>query len=247
MSGSGESAVFDGDLVDRYRARASAIRDEVPDEGTEGWFRADFDASRLIGVYPSLDLRPHYKLVTWIYRIAGNGNGLVLAFPEDDLGLPPALTPPGVPVSQADIPGDDTRHPMHAIAGDGSLLAALSASLLFRELSEVGALWHGVGWDVEEIICTRRSRLYGATRAGLVMDRWRHRLLPMDWEGSCPDPNDLAPSVFSTPTGYKVTFHTYSQLGRDHVTRHIDTLTDDSLVPRCESYRLAVGFGGFVF
>ena len=139
------------------------------------------------------------------------------------------------------------RNPMHSLTGDGSPLSYLSASLLLRELSEVGALWHGVRWDVEEIICTRRSRLYGATRRGILRGHWRRRFGHMDWTGPQPDPDDLAPTVTVTPKGSRVTLHTHSELGRENVTRWTDRYSSDSLVPRISSDQLATGSRGFVF
>lgn len=247
MTGTTAPAVFEGALIDRYRQQAMAVRDPIPEEGPEGWFRSDFDAARLAAVYPALQLKPEYTVLTWIFRSGGNGNGLVLAFRRDDPALEASMSPVHALVSEDAIPAADRRNPMHAITGDGSPLSYLSASLLQREFWEVGALWHGVRWDVEEIICTKRSRLYGATRRALLRNHWQRRFGRMDWTGPQPDPDDLAPTVAITPKGSWVTMHTHGELGRERVTRWTDRYSGDSLVPRICSDQLATGHGGFVF
>ena len=239
--------VFEGELIEKYRQQAMAIRDEIPEEGPEGWFRSDFDATRLVTVHPALQLKPEYTVLTWIFRNRGNGNGLVLAFRRDDPALGAAMSPVHALVSEDAIPAGDRRNPMHAIIGDGSPLSYLSASLLQRELWEVGALWHGVRWDVEEIICTKRSRLYGATRRAILNEHWQRRLDGMEWDGPVPRAPDLSPRASGDAAACQVTFHTISELGREHLTRWTDTYSSRSLVPRVRSEHLATGTGGFVF
>lgn len=248
MSRENSTVTFEGELIEKYRRHAMAIRDEIPEEGPEGWFRSDFDAARLVDVYPSLRLDPEHLLLTWIYRTwGGNGNGLVLEFHRDDPALEAAMTPVHALVSEDTIPAGNRRNPMLAITGDGSPLSYLSASLLQREFWEVGALWHGVHWDVEEIICLKRSRLYGATRRAILEERWQRTFRHMEWDRPIPRSRDLSPRVTSTPTSSQVTFHTFTELDRERVIRRTDTYSDDSLVPESKSETLATGHRGFVF
>jgi hypothetical protein len=142
--------VFPVEVVRQFRKHALAMRRTLRNRGPHEWCRADFDAEALIGAFPSLSLRPGYRLLTYFYHSNGNGNGVVVAYPE--------------------------------------------ASETYRDLA---------------IEC-------------------------------------LAPEVRFDDEVVQVVFHTFTEMGRQHVTCWTDVYTD-SYAPACESEEVAVGGPGFMF
>jgi len=237
---------FPVEVVRQFRRQALAIRRTLRNIGPHEWCRVDFDAEALIGVFASLSLRPGYRLLTYFYHSNGNGNGVVVAFPEEsDAYRVLASVSAGTPISWP--PTEDApMGPMEVIESDGSALAYLSASLLMRELREVGAEWHGVDWEEREVMAPTRTYLAGRSRTAKHNQSLQNLVDELEWPQDKPAIESLAPEVRFDDQVVQVVLHTFTEMGRQHVTRWTDVYTD-SYAPACESEEVAVGGSGFVF
>ncbi|MCY4059283.1 MAG: hypothetical protein OXG44_14905 [Gammaproteobacteria bacterium] len=145
--------------VNRLRRAAEKARQlaSVPDRLAETrsfsgrWSDSD-GANDLLRVFDTLHLKAGFALRAFTYRAGGNGNGIIWAVPADvppvavddcprleDTWLQPPQPPGAVPL-------------MQAIDGDGSPWSYLSASILSREATEFGAIWHGRAWSDQTIL-----------------------------------------------------------------------------------------------
>ena len=239
--------VFPSGVIRRFRRSAQAIRNTLKNRGPHEWCRADFDAEALIGVFPNLTLRPGYRLLTYLYHSGGNGNGRVVAFLEDsDAYRTAAAVPAATPLPRAPDEDYGAQDPMHFIDGDGSARAYLSASLLWRELLEVGAEWHGVQWDVEEVLAPTRAYLAGKGRISKHNGMLQELVDELEWAQKKPAIEALAPEVSFEDQEVRVVLHTFSELGRFHVTRWTEVYTE-GYAPGIKAEEVAVGRDGFVF
>ena len=242
----GGMEVFPINVIQRFRRQALAIRQTLRNRGPHEWCRAHFDAEALIAVFPPLSLRPGYRLLTYLFHSNGNGNGRVVAFPQgSDVYRSAAAVPAWTPISCAPGEEDGAIWPMEVIDGDGSALSYLSASLLMREFGEVGAEWHGVHWDEEQVLAPGTSIRGNWSNAGRFRSL-RTVLNDLAWTGDKPATKDLAPQVRIEADAVSVVLHTYSELGSEHVTRWTDTYVD-GYAPACDHEEVAVGGPGFVF
>src|SRR5215469_7088273 len=131
-------------------SRAGDSEAEVP----EGWSFSRADPMQMLLVAKSLRMRPGYILRAYQFRQGGNGNGFVYAVPEGSPFPEPGdcqarnashfLTPPVPPGALPEF--------AEALEGDNSPWSFVEASILVRELHELGALWHGVAWGTHTIL-----------------------------------------------------------------------------------------------
>ncbi|WNZ22089.1 hypothetical protein HJG54_03865 [Leptolyngbya sp. NK1-12] len=171
---------------------------------------------------PGLDLKPTWRLVSYLYRDGDNGAGLVLAVPEElatTAHLEKALPASGN-FKQPPKPEGALMDFMEAIDGDRSAVSFLVASLLCRELREFGAL--------------------GAYR------NWTHHR-PIDaipqrakWHWQTEPPKDLAPKVKVLPDGQAVVeFFTCRISAGIALYRHLDQYPVNQYKPKCIDKALA--------
>ncbi len=179
-----------------------------------------------------------WHLEAYQFYEGGNGNAKVFALPKGSHLLPPGEAfateteddstreniwfwpwPPAMTTADQDI--------MSHIIGDDTPLSYLEASLLSRELNEVGAAWHGISWGVTSIINSTND-----------FDE-------MDWEE--PVPAHMDPVVCCSEKTCSVTFYTHTALHEETITRNVDTYKRGSYNATTESIILATGKGGFQF
>lgn len=240
--------IFPIEVIRRFRRQARSVRQTLENRGPNEWCRAEFDAARLVYIFPALTLRPGYRLLTYLYRSGGNGNGSVVTFAEDSEPCrAAAAVPAGTPIVRVPGKEDGAGWPMEAIDGDGSPLAYLSASLLAREFREVGAMWHGIDWDVESVLAPTLAWLQGGGRSSKHNRALLKVMAELDWPSGMPPVEEFAPVVCITGKAVRVDFYTYSELGGRHVTRWTDSYAAGSYVPSMVRERVASGPGGFVF
>ncbi len=252
MSSSSEPTVteqiFPYEVVERYRRQARLVRRDLQNRGPDNWCRAEFDAARLVAVFSHLAIRPGYRLLTYLFRAGANGNGVVLAFAEgSDAHRVAAAVPAWMQMIRLPGEEDGAKSPMEAIDGDGSPLAYLSASLLLREFREVGAVWHGIDWDVKSVCAPTRAWLRGAGRGSKHNRRLAKIMGDLDWPSGPPPLEDLAPVVRIAGETVRVVSYTYSELGGRHITRWTDAYARGNYVPSTEREQMASGPGEFVF
>ena len=133
----------------------------------------------VLAVFKSLWIKDGYILRAYQFREGGNGNGVVWAMPVDAEFPEPDkcprvkdafLEPPKPPAALDDV--------MKAIDGDGSPWSYLCASLLCRELSEFGAMWHGCSWDTHAILGENPFRAKEGNTPNCDPAAWKWRVLP---------------------------------------------------------------------
>lgn len=233
--------------LERARRHAARLVEERPDH--DGWSVDRRSAGLLVRAFSRLRLRPDLRLVTYARRDGIGGTGWTFAVPAH------AETPP---VEEVAAPGRfEPRSPpgarphfMEAVVGDGSLRSFAQASVLGREISELGAWWHGLDWSTHMLIGPSADgrkpavfgrSLYSVPASGIVVDE--------EWSWPDGPPKDWRPRAERTGNRVTVTFWSYSELGRSAVYEHRDVYgTAASLVPDSVGRRVVgEGSGGFVF
>jgi hypothetical protein len=224
-----------------------------PSQGLpEGFSISPADPTRAMCCLRSLRLKPGIVLRAYQFYEGGNGNGWVLAMPED-VPLPEPSqcrrsdveTAPGVFIDWP-CPEEALEHFMDGIEGDGSARSYLEASVLFRELQEFGAIWHGCHWSTHKVIDTAPFD-EASVKAGRSHGQPTPRR-PEKWQWRGRRPADWRPSVsLRKDGGADVRFVTLSELGQSALYEHRDRYVPGSLRPKAGARVFADGPGGYVF
>jgi len=204
-----------------------------------GWSLASFDPNLLFDAFTSLQLRDGYRLAAYQFFDGRNGNGFVFAIPPHhslpdppETGFSLTWSPSGAPMfCSGDRPLPEWVHAdiEHFLEGDDTPLSYFQASILMRDLREMGAYWHGCSWSTHEIL----------TSAAQVAKQ--------NWEWKEEKPRDWRPVVRQDEAGvWQVAFYTHTGLGREQIIRHRDTFTDGYRFHADETI-VALGEGGYVF
>ncbi len=148
------TTLFQVNKVNRMRRKIENLRSPAGDSLSEdGWHKSDLDPTALLDVVDCLWMKEGFTLRAYLYRVGGNGNGIVWALPTDSPYPEPSecdkltdqfLEPPKPKHALDDF--------MEAIDGDRSQWSYMCASILVRELWEFGARWHGCSWNDERIV-----------------------------------------------------------------------------------------------
>lgn len=210
-----------------------------------GWFRSPGDPEAIVQATEALQVKPAYKLVAYQYRAGGNGNGVVWALPrEADFPPPEECETLDDEFAKPPRPRHALEDFMEAIDGDGSSWSYLCASLLIRELYEYGAMWHGVHWGVQHLICRDPWHSPPVERQGSPATPYSPR---QEWRWSDEPPDDWRPSATIEEDQTTVTFFTFSALGQETLTKHTDRYTSRTYRLETELTDLGYGAGGFIF
>ena len=117
------------------------------------------------------------------------------------------------------------RPACEALTGDGSDESYLHASILLRELSELGALWHGTGWGDHHLV----------------------EALPPGWPWASerrPLQRSLAPRVVRRGTEVRVELVSFFYIELVRLVRHVDVYAAGAYEARVTQEILATaGFG----
>ncbi len=208
-----------------------------------GWSVSRRNPGKVLCAFPGLKLKPGFRLAAYQYFDGGNGNGFVYALPQDAVLPEPHTVAKPEDLRTLTKPPGTLGHFMEAIEGDPSVESYAQASLLVRELYEFGAFWHGIHWDVEHLVT-------GNPWSPENSDPGAHDLPSPkgEWHWNAPPPEDWRPKVTIGGEFIAVTFHTFSALGEETLTRHTDTYLSGSYVPRfAEPARIATGRESFIF
>lgn len=203
-----------------------------------------------MSAYSRLRLRPGVRLVTYVRTDGGNATGWTFALSSG------ASTPPVDAICSPDQfaptpPPEAKPHFMDAIEGDDSLRSYVQASVLGRDLAELGAEWHGLDWATHFLVGPPPS---GSETPALYGDRSfrpsANFLLHPEWQWSERPPEDWRPRAVRDASGdVLVEFHSYSELGSAAVYVHRDVYEGSAgLAPvRVEVRTIGGRPGGFVF
>ena len=229
------TAYYSAKEIEMLRHRASA-QDINPDKYPNGWSKSKLDPMKVLAVFPSLKIKKGYVLRAYQYVSDRNGNGVVWAMPKDTTFPEPNKCPklketflrcPRPPETLDDI--------MLAIEGDGAELSYISASIFAREISELGAIWHGCSWTSHVIIDDTTS-----------FDEFTKEEID-SWDWIEEKPTDWRPSVQKTQNQVMVRFYTYTGLMPAGIVCHTDTYPLDSYCFTSESTMIAESGGGYVY
>ncbi|MCU0550900.1 MAG: hypothetical protein MUC48_16255 [Leptolyngbya sp. Prado105] len=140
------------------------------------WFISATNPGDVIMKLPGVKLKPHFRLVSYLFRMDNDGTSATWALPESfstTAHLEKALliaggrdTPPKPEAALTDF--------MAAIEGDNSPMSFIIASLLRREILEMGKMGRVAGWTHHCLINT------------LPAARWQWRI---------ETPKDFSPKV----------------------------------------------------
>lgn len=170
------------------------------------WFISTVNPTVALKKLPGVKVKPELRLVAYLYRFEKSGVGLVWAVPEPlstTAHLEKALAASGG-MSQFPKPEGALAHFAEAFEGDRSPASFLIASILRRELQELGALGERLNWKLHVLIDAAPSNI-----------SWR-------WQTN-PAPSDLAPKVRIFPDGrVAVEFFTCRMTAPKTLYRHLD-------------------------
>ncbi len=248
--------------------RAAKLRDSLTQEqerllGREPEYGGNttiavYDPNRLLEAFPSLRLRPGFKLASYQYLSGGNGNGFTFAIPADrHLPTPPSMNSNHNrwPMAEPDDPVFDQAQALlkwaspevnRFLVGDGSPRSFFEASILEREVHELGAIWHGCSWAARSILTGREGFPGTDWLSGLDDPEWNwRRKRPKIWSPSVTIPN-------KSPKPLTVRFNLFSGLGSEHIVSVQDKYpnwnsTTEPYVFDTDSKLLAEGRPGLIF
>jgi hypothetical protein len=192
------------------------------------WFITTSDPGAALLKLPGLQLKPGHRLVSYLYRKAEDGVGVTWALPE-------ALSTTAH-LEQALRNLCDLTHPPHpqgaltdvmeAIQGDRSAISFVVASMLQRELKELGALGKSCDWF--------HHRLVSAPPAQATW-HWRVENLP----------KDLTPKVRVLDNGKAaIEFFSCRVIPPIALFQHVDQYPVDSYKPARVDRAIAVARRG---
>ncbi|MEO0532873.1 MAG: hypothetical protein AAF215_03285 [Cyanobacteria bacterium P01_A01_bin.123] len=204
-----------GELGDLFRL-GSLPEDDVPAPNTEGrWFISTIDPAAVIAKLPGLFLKPETQLVTYLFRKGSLGTGITWALPEH-LSTTACLEQAITQAKGYDIP----PHPegafesmMAAIDGDGSPTSFLAASILSRELQELGRTGKFTRWAHHRLI---------------------NQIPPQrQWQWRTSPPKDFSPKVKTLPNQQvAVEFFTCRVTPPIGIFRHVDQYSPQQYQPQ---------------
>ncbi|MEB3337523.1 MAG: hypothetical protein VKJ46_08685 [Leptolyngbyaceae bacterium] len=183
----------------------------VPEEAanapnTEGqWFVSTINPGVAITKLPGLSLKPGFRIVTYLNRAPDSGVGSTWVVPEamsTTAQLEEALQHCG-DITQPPHPKGALTDLMEAISGDFSPPSFIVASLLRRELQELGALGKYCKWSHHRLINTVPPQV--------------------KWQWRTDIPKDLSPKVRVLENGKTaIEFFTCRVVAPVAIFRHID-------------------------
>lgn len=230
------------EAIEAIRRRLPGL--DVDRNESTGCFVDTKTASRLVSLFPGLSVKDGIKLVTTSKRDGIGGWGRTFALPTD--AEPPAVEElESEEFFESHAPRGALEDPMDAIEGDGELRSWIHASILSRELKELGAWWHGIWWGTHAILDENdiESVDAEAEEAGSLP-----KPLSCDWDWKEKPPFDWRPSASYDGRRIEVTFWTHSLLEVSQIIRHTDLFATDSMRPIASSQEvIATGEGGMIF
>lgn len=233
------TTTFSISKINRLRRQAQKSA-EMPEDSEDGWTKSPIDPMQLLAVFRALRIRDGYILRAYQFHAGGNGNGLVWAMPIDAPFPEPGECPTGEGrFARQPTPDQALDEVMDAIEGNGTPWSYMSASLFAREVSEFGAMWHGCDWSTHTII--------GADPWVTPYRRLEISPNPDSWKWKRPRPDSWEPTCEQVGPKTVVSFLTHTGLGRERITRFIDTYREGGYRFRTKEQSVAIGLTGFIF
>lgn len=209
-----------GDLL-KY---GNPLGDDLPEIDETGfWMISAVNPGSALIKLPGLELKPNWRLVSYLHRRKTGGISLTWALPEDlstTAALEDAITnsrdrqavpkPPGAAIDL-----------MAAIEGDRSVMSFAIASILRREILDFGAIGADQKWHNHRLIAEIPQQI-----------QWQWRNQP---------PKDLAPKVQMRPEGGAVVeFFTCRVKPPVVICRHLDQYPAETYQAQCKDQAIAL-------
>jgi hypothetical protein len=191
---------------------------------TQGrWFISSTNPGDVLIKLPGLRLKPEIRWVSYLYRLDGNGVGMVWAIPEAASAT--------AELEQALVNSGDHQHPpkpnqaltniMDAVEGDRTPTSFVIASLLLRELKEFGAVGKYCDWSHHRLIQAIPTQV-----------KWQWRI---------EAPKDFSPKVKVLPDGRAaVEFFTCRVTPPIAIFQHIDQYPTEQYHPQSLDRAIAI-------
>jgi hypothetical protein len=168
------------------------------------WLISTLNPGTALLKLPGLQLKQGFRLITYLYRAELDGAGIVWAIPEafgTTTQLEKAIATAGT-LDQPPKPESALTDFMQAIEGDRSPQSFILASVLRRELLEIGALGRYRNWSHHRLIEEPPTQV--------------------NWQWRTEQPKDLSPKVRLSPDQAAVEFFTCRTAAPVALFRHID-------------------------
>lgn len=218
------------------------LTEELPD----GWSKSPLEPARLLEVFRPLRVREGFVLRAYQFYEEGNGNGVVWALPETaDFPAPADCPILENHLLKAPKPFDALDDVMEAIEGDSSPWSYFAASMLRRQFSELGALWHGTNWSVHCVLDEDPWKAGDLSENESPLDAPNSNR--DDWTWHEEPPQDWRPQVRVEEDRVVVSFYTYCGLEQQRLIRHTDIYRPGKYRARVLERTIAEGPPVFVF
>ncbi len=205
---------FLGDLGNLFNFGAPPELESLAPNLEGKWFVSSINPGAAFMKLPGLRLKPDLRLITYLYRTGKDGKGITWAVPEP---LSTTAQLEKVLVDREDTtqfpqPEGALANVMDAVNGDRSPLSFTIASILQRELKELGAL-------------------------GIWSEWTHHRLIDalppqVKWQWLTTPPKDLSPKVLIYPDNRAaIEFFSCRVTPPIAIFQHIDQYTADHYQP----------------
>lgn len=237
-------STFSIEVIKKLR-KAAAAASEVPEGTPEGWSKSRANPTRLVTIFAPLKVRKGLVLRAYQFKEEANGNGIVWAMPADSEFPEPKDCPKlDSHLFKAPKPSEALDDVMDAIEGDGSPWSYLAASLLRRQFTEFGAMWHGYNWTFYHILDADPWKDGPPREEGPLSERPSS---PRDnWTWVADMPQDFRPRVQAEGDQVTVTFYTYCGLEKQRIYQHTDTYRAGKYRARIEQKTIAENGPGFL-
>lgn len=227
--------------VQQLRKRAVKAR-EITQPAPEGWSKSSINPMQVLEVFAPLRIKKGYILRAYQYREGNDSQGIVWAMPVN-ADFP---DPEHCPRIENILLGPPKPHKvledfMEAIKGDGSPWSYFCASLLARELRELGAAFHGCNWTTHAILGTNplmepaKLNAMHSPSGGIEQWTWLE-----------PEPSEWQPHVVGEGSSNTVNFLTFSGYRQEVIYRHADRFSRGTYQFTTESTLVASGPKGYV-
>jgi hypothetical protein len=197
----------------------------------DGWFKSHENPENIVMGFSHLRIMRGYKLRAYQYRAGGNGNGVVWAIPIDKTLPDPTEHMEYIFKPKPDYVLTDF---MEAVEGDRTPMSYLQASVVYHELHEFGAMWHGVSWGRDVILPDSQNE-------GSYMDCY-------EWDMLEEEPAIIEPHFYYNREGNPViVFYTINDIGTITLNRYIHVFSKDDYTVKVERTCIAEAGGGIIF
>jgi len=211
-------------LGDLFRA-ATLPEEVISAPNTNGrWFVSSVNPGAGLNKVPGLNLKPKFRLVSYLLRTIDNGIGQVWAVPEADSGTADLEAVLVNSPSNRHLPPRPPQAfdtPMQAIEGDRSPTSYVIASVFCRELKEFGALGQDTNWSHHRLVASIPQQV--------------------KWNWKVEEPRDLSPKVKVYDDGRAaVDFYTCRIVHPVSLVRHLDQYAAQSYIAQSIDRVIAV-------